>query len=588
MPQLRALPFAFLLALATASTAHAQIDTAALQRRRGDAEQAVQKSLSACDGALQALRSALGDPNNKLQGNCDDIGNVLKGQSFEAALGVIPIALCFVDDYVPEERRAATKQALTAMQQQLAVGNQALQQFEALQELVARSEQLAAVGADDDATGLLADISAAAGRAGRSAALPRAELAQLRQFLQNATTKALQKRGGERIAQAKLELQGLREQLPELRQGMQHQDPNERDRALARIDEAVRSINTLLAEAPAADTKALREELRPIAAEADTAHTKASGDATRKRLEDTWNFTADSFAGWETETGEVTPQGYVDFDPPSADKLGQPQTVQLVDRANQFLAFAGTDPDAVRHAKHSAVAEFVQSIRELRAKAHAKLLPTARTIVDGLPSLDLQDERARGRVLALADWELPLALQNHAEQTALVDRVHARLDQHTQTTLGDGALAAIREQAATAADALWSRYLQWLPVQGGFAAGQAALFVGRTMRLENVWLRTDEFATAAGEIVFDLDGHVFVGALTPAVAADVRTQRTRLRLEPSDRLGNEQACDLVVVVGEPAEARLLGPKGVDDAIVVPARKLQVLGLRQGAVFTAAQ
>lgn len=587
MPQLRALPFAFLLALATASTAHAQIDTAALQRRRGEAEQAVQKSLSACDGALQALRSALGDPNNKLQGNCDDIGNVLKGQSFEAALGVIPIALGFVDDYVSEDRRAATKQALTAMQQQLAVGNQALQQFEALQELVARSEQLAAVGADDDATGLLADFSAAAGRAGRSAALPRAELAQLRQFLQNATTKALQKRGGERIAQAKLELQGLREQLPELRQGMQHQDPNERDRALARIDEAVRSINTLLAEAPAADTKALREELRPIAAEADTAHTKANGDATRKRLEDTWNFTADAFAGWETETGEVTPQGYVDFDPPSADRFGQPQTVRLVENANQFLAFAGTDQDAVRHVRHPAVAEFVQSIRELRAKAHAKLLPTARTIVDGLPTLDLQDERARGRVRTLADWELPLALQNHAEQTALVDRVHARLDQHTQTTLGDGALAAIREQAATAADALWPRYLQWLPVQGGFAAGQAALFVGRTMRLENVWLRTDEFATAAAEIVFDLDGHVFVGTLAPAVAVDVRTQRTRLRLEPSDRLGNEAVCDLVVVVGEPSEARLLGPKGGDDAIVVPARRLQVLGLRQGAVFSMA-
>lgn len=587
MPHPRPRSFAFLLLLATASAANAQIDTATLQRRSGEAAAAVQKALAACESSLQALRTAIGDPNNKLQGNCDDIGNVLKGQAFEPALGVIPIALGFVDDNVTEERRAATKQALAAMQQQLAMGNRALQQLEALQELVARSEQLAALGADDDATGLLADFSASAGRAGRSAALPRAELAQLRQFLQKATTKALQKRGGERIAQAELELQGLREQLPELRQGMQHQDPNERDRALARIDEAVRSIATLLAETPAADAKALRDELRPIAAEADTAHTKTYGDATRKRLEDTWNFTADAFAGWETETGEVTPQGYVDFDPPSADRFGQPQTVQLVDRANQFLAFAGTDQDAVRHAQHPAVAEFVQSIRELRAKAHAKLLPTARAIVDGLPSLDLQDERARGRVLTLADWELPLALQNHAEQTTLVDRVHARLDQHTQTTLGDGALAAIREQAATAADALWSRCLQWLPVQGGFAAGQAALFVGRPMRLENVWLRTDEFATTAGEIVFDLDGHVFVGALTPAVAADVRTQRTRLRLDPSDRPGNEAACDLVVVVGEPTEARLLGPKGGDDAIVVPARRLQVVGLRQAAVFTMA-
>ncbi len=580
-------PSAFLFALALAGFAHAQVDTAALQRRRGEAEQAVQKALAACEGGLQALRSALGDPNNKLQGNCDDIGNVLKGQSFDPALGVIPIALGFVDDYVPEERRAATKQALSALQQQLAAGSRALQQFEALQELVARSEQLAAVGADDDATGLLADFSASAGRAGRSAALPREELAQLRQFLQNATTKALQKRGRERIAQAKLELQALREQLPELRQGLKQADAAERDRAFARADDAIRSIATLLAEAPVADGAPLQQELRPIASEVDAASVVAYGDATRKRLEETWNFTADSFAGWEAETGEVTAQGYVDFDPPSADKLGQPQTVQLVDRANQFLAFAGTDADAVRHAQHPLVAKFVQSIRDRRAEAQAKLLRNARAIVDGMPALDLADERAHSRVLAFADWELPLALQNHAEQAALVDRVHALLDQHTRKTLGDRALPAIREQAATAADALWSRYLQWVPVQGGFAANQAPLFVGRTMRLENVWLRTEEFAVAAGELVFDLDGHVFVATMAPAVAAALAAQRTRLQLAPVERPSSDAPCDLVVVVGEPTEVRLLGPKGAEDAIVVPARRMQVLGLRQGPVFTMA-
>jgi hypothetical protein len=261
--------------------------------------------------------------------------------------------------------------------------------------------------------------------------------------------------------------------------------------------------------------------------------------------------------------------------------------VQLVDRANQFLAFAGTDADALRHAQHPAVAKFVQSIRDRRAEAQAKLLRNARAIVDGMPALDLADERAHNRVLTFADWELPLALQNHAEQAALVDRVHALLDQHTRKTLGDRALAAIREQAATAADALWSRYLQWVPVQGGFAPNQAPLFVGRTMRLENVWLRTEEFAVAAGELVFDLDGHVFVATMAPAVAAALAAQRTRLQLAPVERPSSDAPCDLVVVVGEPTEVRLLGPKGAEDAIVVPARRMQVLGLRQGPVFTMA-
>jgi hypothetical protein len=49
-------PSAFLFALALAGFAHAQVDTAALQRRRGEAEQAVQKALAECEGGLQALR----------------------------------------------------------------------------------------------------------------------------------------------------------------------------------------------------------------------------------------------------------------------------------------------------------------------------------------------------------------------------------------------------------------------------------------------------------------------------------------------------------------------------------------------------
>jgi len=581
------LSFAFLLTLAIAGAPRAQLDTNLLAQRRGDSERALQEAITRSERSLQGLRTAVGDPNNKLQGNCDEVANCLKGSSFDAAIGTVGIAGGFVDDYVAEEHRAATRQALAALQQDLAAGGRALQQLEALQELIARNEQLAALGPDDDATGLLTDLGASAGRAGRAGALPRADLARVRQFLQQATTKALKKRGAERIAVAKQELQTLREALPELRQGIGHADSGERERAIARADDAIRSIATLLAEAPAADAAPIHRELQPIAAEVDVASNKTYGEATLKRLEHTWTFTADSFAGWDTEAVEVTTQGYVDFDPPNADRMGQPQTVQLVDRANQLLAFAGTDADAVRHAQNPGVAAFVQSIRKLRTEAQTKLLRNARVIADGMPARDLTDERAHSRVLACADWELPLALQNHAEQTALVDRVHALLDQHTRKKLGDGALAAIREQATTAADALWSRYLQWVPVHGGFAANQAELFVGRTMRLETVWLRTEEFALAAGEIAFDLDGHVFVATLAPSVLAAVTNQRTRLQLSPTTLPGSEASCDLVVVVGEPTEARLLGPKGADDALAVPARRIQVLGLRQGPVFTMA-
>jgi hypothetical protein len=69
--------------------------------------------------------------------------------------------------------------------------------------------------------------------------------------------------------------------------------------------------------------------------------------------------------------------------------------------------------------------------------------------------------------------------------------------------------------------------------------------------------------------------------------AVIAAQRTRLQCVPTDRPGGDAPCDLVVVVGEPTEVRLLGPKGSEDALLVPARRLQVLGLRQGPVFTMA-
>ena len=580
--------FSLLLSLSLAATAPAQLDVGVLVQRRSEAEAAVQTALQASERALAAVRKALVDPDNKLQGTCDDMANVLKGSTFDAAIGTVPIALGNIDDHVPEERRAATRAALGDLLRELTAGSLALARFESLQELVARGEQLQALGADDDATSLLADLAQSAGRATRAGALPRADLLRLQQFLQQQRQRAQQKAGGELLAQAKTELAQLRTDVAGMRAEMQSQDASERDRGFARFDDPARSIATALARVPAADSATLQKELNALQAETDALYMRAYGAATLQRLQDTWAFTADTFTGWNEEPGEITAPGYITFDPPSVDKLTQPQTINLVERANLFFAFVGTDADAQRNLQHPPVTAFVQSIREQQAAAHQKLLRAARAVVDGLPTIEITDERVRGRLQTLADWDLPLALQNHPEQAALVDRVHALLDAHDRKSLGDDkALATIREQALTAADGLWPRGQQWQPCQGGFEPTQAALFTGRQMRLDAVWLRTDEFAAKPGEVVFDLGGHVFVGTLAPGVAAAIRTQRTRLQRTPVDTLGGDEACELLAVVGEPTEVRLLGPKGAEDAIPVAARALRITGLRQGAVFTIA-
>lgn len=576
-----------LLALGFAAELPAQLDVATFTKRRSAAETAVQRALADSATAVQAVREALADPNHKLQGTCGEVVNVLNGGSFEAGIGAVDVGMGFVDDYVAEELRPNVRTRLLALRERMAAGSASLLRFESLTELVERGERLQALGPDDDATGLLADLAASAARATRSAALERSELAQLQQFLQQQRQRQWTRRGRELLAAAELTMAQLRTDWPEIRAGLRAAAREDRDRAHARFDEAYGNVAPLLAEAPVADAAKLWQELTTLRAEVDAAHAQHYGAETKQRLAESFAFTADSFTGWEDEAGEVTAAGYLDFDPPTADRFGQNQTINLVERCNLFLAFAGTDGDGMRDRGNPEVKSFVASVVELRQKAHDKLLRTARGIVDGLCALEIQDERHRGRLVALADWDLPLALQNHPEQAALVGRIHAVLDAHAKATLGDAALATIRTQATTAADSLWPRFQQWLPVHGGFAPSQASLFVGRTMRLEGVWLRTAEFDVAPGQVVFDLDGHVFVGTLAPALADAVRTARTRLQLAPTDGLDSHTPCELLATIGEPLEVRLLGPKGRDDAIVVTARAVRLVGVRQEGVFAVA-
>lgn len=574
-----------LFALACCGFATCQVDVAALQPRVVAATAAQQQALQQCQRALQAVRQAIGDPDNKVQGDCTDIGNVLGGGTFDAALGSIPIALEHLE-YVAEDKREATKAALLALRQELAGGSLALQRQEALQELVSRGEYLAGLGADGDASAALVDFASSLGRATRSQALPREDIALLQQQLAKHRLQNAARLGQELAQQAKTDLAQLQQDFPSMRSQMGDQDGSVRDRGFARFDEAARNICTALARVASKDRQNPAAELAKLAAVADELYAKGYGASTATRIRETWAITTDQFEGWRDEAAAISAQGYVDFDPPNVDVLCSPRTVALVARANAWLAFVGQDFDYVRNRQHPDVAAFTRSILDQRQAAHEKLLPLAKAVVDGLAALEISEERTRGRLQTFADWDLPLALSLHPELTVLRARVHAALDAHDRKALGDEkAMATIREQALVAADGLWPRLCACLPAAGGFAPADSALFVGKLMRLEGVWLRTTEFGAGSHDLVFDLGGHVFAGSMTPGLALAVDLAKKRLQL--GEALPADEGCELLAVVGEELELTLLGRKGKEDAMVVPARAMRIVGLRQGALFAVA-
>jgi hypothetical protein len=581
----RMLPFLLLGALPT--TAAAQIDVAKLQLRAQQAQSEADEALRQCKQAVGAVRASSGKDYTKVHGDCDGFDNVLLGGTFDSAIGGLPIALDHLES-VPEELRQPTRVALLRLGEQLNAGSMALLRLEALQELVVRLEYLHGLAADGDASSSLVDLAASAWKATRSQALPRAEIAYLRQQLAKRQQQDAERAGAEAWTQAKTELAALQVDFPGMRSEMTSAASEERDRGFARFDEAARSIRTALARVAPHPRSECLAELGKLQTSADELYRQRVAAATLERVRGNFDFTADMFTGQEDEAPAIAAAGYVTFDPPSADVFSVPKTVALVGRSNVWSAFVGTDTEYRRNAADPALDAYCKQITSLRTRALAKLLPACESVVDGMAAVEIADDVVRGRLVTLADQDLPLALQLAPQLPALRSKVHALLDAHDQKQLGDvKALALRREQAVTAADNLWTRFQQWLPVHGGFEPAAPSLFVGQLMRLEGVALRSDEFAKASHDFVFELGGKVFAATMTEALAAEVATATRRLQL-PTGGLHSLQPCELLAIVGGDVELQLLGAKGAEDAIAVPAVAMQVVGLRQGALCAVAQ
>ncbi|MBL8751902.1 MAG: hypothetical protein JNK15_01270, partial [Planctomycetes bacterium] len=284
MNTFRLFPFVLPLLLATAPAA-AQVDVAALQQRAAATAGEVQQALQRCRKALEAARAAIGDPDNKVQGDCTTIDDVLKGETFDAGIGAIPIALDHLE-YVAEDKRAATRAALETLRDELAKGSRLLRAQESLQELASRCEYLAGLGADDDKSLALVDLAASLQKAVLTQAMPKPDLAKVHQHLARARADNDGRLAKELLVQAKTELAQLQQDFAAMKTEMASADTGERDRGFARFDEAARSITTALARVPATDRKGPAAELATMQTTADERYATAFATATAQRMRD--------------------------------------------------------------------------------------------------------------------------------------------------------------------------------------------------------------------------------------------------------------------------------------------------------------
>jgi hypothetical protein len=569
--------------LALAPLAAAQVDSAEIQKLEAEATARAQQALKDSLAAVEAVRAALADPENKMQRDLDEVAMKLGGEEFGGAIGAQRLAIDNLE-YVAEEARARTSERLRALQGVLELGFRAQQQRDALAEIALRLGYVEQARADGyDLTSPLRDLEDSTAKALRSGALPRPTMAKLRLLLARDNAAARQARAELKRGEAEAELARLEESWKELRAELASSDGGVRDSAFSKLDEARRAIRTALAEVAARDAAPLLARLEPKESEGRALYAAGYGPACRERLQGIWESTAYEFEGWADESATASAEDYLNLDGSAIDKLNHPLTAAAYSRAVQWLAFVGTDEDYLRAAEHAAVRELAQTIEAARAKALARLVAAAEAMVSALERTPPRDETARNRVANLAEWDLRLLLQDAAEQWPLVARLRAVVDTFDRAALdAPTAKAKAQNDALASVDANWSRMLQRLPLTYGFEPALAATFRGRLVQIANARNRADEFAPtdAPTNLVFGQGGHLFVARLSPTAIAwrDRELARLGATLTPDDEY------ELLATVEDPLELRLLGPSGkADDGATEPARALRVIGLRVGPV-----
>jgi hypothetical protein len=558
----------------------AQADPAAWRTRAEAAGKAAAKHQEASRTRLAEVRKAIGDPDNKVHGDLDEVEGKVGGLEFAGALGALDLADGHLE-YVAEPARPAVKSGLDVLRKVLKQGEQAKACQDVQQELGDRLEHLQRLLQEQaDVLATLRDLDQTLATAQKWGALTRAEQLSLRGYLAGHQSAAARKQADQLRERAKTELQQLEQEFGAIAKAMTGRG-NPRDSAFAQFDQAQASIADALAQLPEGDaaTKELRTRLHKLEATAREAFAKAYGTGILERVKGSLDTYSHEFEGWQGESGTVTAEEYLKIDC-TVSSLAHPRTAAMVNRGNGWLTFVGTDAEFQRAVQDQKLEALYHSVVKDRDTAVARLVATAEALVADIEKAGLADEVQRNRAAVLADWELRLLLQEHPRQWELIARLQKLTDAFDRKALGDeAALAKIRDEAVKAAEANWTRMQQTLPLVGGFVARESGKFQGSCLRLEPGRNHADDFAAGDFDLVFRIDGELFAARLDPAVKAAVAAASART----GTPLTAETEYEVVVVVGAEGTLTLPTADGKGQGTTLPCRGMKVIGLRIGPI-----
>lgn len=575
-------PFFTLLGHASLTAQTSPPDAATLAVRIGQSVEAMQAAVARAKVGTQAVRASVPGLPDRIAEDMAEIDAKLALGDLGVCLGQWAISSDRVEQ-LPAADRPAARRAMQALVVDLRAAFTAQGGKEALEELAERLGQLEASAANgermDTPLGNLADTLS---RVELAEALPRAEIVALRVHLASIRDAYAARLADDLLEKAKLDFAELEAAMPELRQAFAGSDDT-RSSAHARFTDLQGSILQALSRVPEsnADAQTIRSSLAKLTAERVAAYEKAYGDTIHAAVLENYELTAGQFAGWEQEAEAVatTAADYVGLDGAHFSVFNLPRTAACVDRSNLSIAHVGMQEDALLCAGHPGLTAFAATVRQNRALALDRLCKHADALVTELEGRPIEEDRVRDRLQLLADWDLRVALQEDPRQWALLARLHRLIDAYDRRTLGEQeALTKTRQEAATTAEANWTRMGQRVPAIGGFQATQAGLWQGKLVRVEGRHDCSASFEPGDHDLVLDIDGHYFAAKFDPELAKVLAAQlaRVQTKLTPQDTL------EIHMLVGGES-TRKFRPPASGERSVVACRKVTVMGLRFGPV-----
>lgn len=399
------------------------------------------------------------------------------------------------------------------------------------------------------------------------------------------------------VAAAQQLVESVEKAFPELINDLKTGSPASQEGAAStfqrRLDEFKTNVKDLPKDLPAiVDLTARMEKLR---VQVDDAYGKKQVAEALDRLKRNWEIGLEEIQGWETETVPAKFADMVKQSSQAMSKLGAPKTAEAASRARRFLASLAENEQAKPYVGISPLKEFVDSITKLKNDTEAKLVGFATGIVTEAEQSTLTRD-ARNRLESLVNDDLRLTLEGHPQLAALQQRGLTAVAKFDQTAAaGEAAMSGALEEAKKDAAARWPTLVKDVAAVEGFDPAKASSYVGKTIRLPNVYNRLgwDYGADRDFDFAMAVDGKPLAARYSPEVKAAIAEVNKKTGTEG---LPEETPYDLIAVytgdIGtlqkrEQREAKITGDiQGtVTGEVKVPveAPVLTIVGLYCGPV-----